>query len=258
MRVNDLVQEQVRLALAAISPLEFARMALGFYPDEAQARVLGRLPEFRRVALNCSRQWGKSTIGAVWAVHRLWFVPQSTVLVVGPSGRQSGETVRKVREFLSVLGVKSRGDGVNRDSAVLPNRSRIVALPAREGTVRGFSAVAMLVVDEAARVPDEVYDALVPSLAVSSGDVILLSTPEGMRGAFYRAMTEGERWLRHTGPVTECKRIPAEFLERERARGETYFNREYLCEFVETGKYLMEETLVKRMENPKEESWRWA
>lgn len=245
--------------LAAVSPLEFARRFLGFWPDEAQARVIERAPDFRQMALNCSRQWGKSTVAAVLAVHRLFFVPGATVLVVGPSGRQSGETLRKVAAFLKapgMAGVRTRGDGVNRHSMVLENGSRIVALPAREDTVRGFSAVSMLIVDEASRVPDDVYLALLPSLAVSDGDVILLSTPLGKRGFFYREMTEGERWLRHTGPVTECKRVPQAFLEKERERGESYFSQEYLCEFVENGKFLFEETLVKKMVKPGEAAWR--
>jgi hypothetical protein len=242
--------------LGAVSPLEFARRFLGFRPDEAQARVLERAPNYRQMALNCSRQWGKSTVAAVLAVHRLFFVPGATVLVVGPSGRQSGETLKKVEAFLGTLGIKTRGDGVNRHSMVLPNGSRIVALPAREDTVRGFSAVSMLIVDEASRVPDDVYLALLPSLAVANGDVILLSTPLGKRGFFFREMTEGERWLRHTGPVTECKRIPKDFLEKERERGESYFSQEYLCEFVENGKFLFEETLVKKMIKPGEAAWR--
>ena len=253
-----LLLEQVRLVLAAVSPVEFARRYLGFEPSAAQVQVLDRLPDFRQAALNCSRQWGKSSVGAVWALHRLVFVPGSTVLVASPSGRQSGETLLKVREFVNILGLKTRGDRANPNSMVLPNGSRIVPLPARAGNIRGFSSVSMLVVDEAARVKDETYDALLPALARLNGDVILLSTPDGKRGEFHRAMTEGERWLRHTGPVTECERIPAEFLERERARGETYYKQEYLCEFMETGKYLMEETLVRRAVQLKEEPWRWV
>ena len=125
-----------------------------------------------------------------------------------------------------------------------------------EATVRGFSAVSMLVIDEASRVEDSMYEALFPCLGTVNGDAILLSTPMGKRGEFHRVMTEGERWLRHTGPVTECARISPAFLERERARGETYFRREYLCEFLETGTHLLEETLVRRAVKVQEEPWR--
>jgi hypothetical protein len=40
-------------------------------------------------------------------------------------------------------------------SLLLPNRSRIVGLPGNEVTVRGFSAVSLMLIDEAARVSDE-------------------------------------------------------------------------------------------------------
>ena len=249
-------RNDVRMLLAALSPLEFARQYLGFFPSADQVRVLNRVVGFRQVALNCSRQWGKSTVAAVWAVHRLVFVPGATVLVVGPSGRQSGETLRKVVGFLGILGLKTKGDGVNRMSKVIENGSRVVALPANEATVRGFSAVSMLVVDEASRVEDEIYDALLPCLAVANGDVVLLSTPQGKRGEFYRVMTEGERWLRHTGPVTECERVSEAFLERERRRGEGYYRQEYLCEFVESGTYLIEEIVVRKAVKGGEGVWR--
>ena len=170
---------------------------LGFRPDAAQARILSEAPRFRRIALNCSRQWGKSTVVAVLAVYRLLMEPGATVLVAGPAARQSGETLRKVRAFLRVLGIKVRGDKANANAAVLPNGSRIVALPAVEATIRGFSGVAMLIIDEASRVPDEVCLALLPSLAVSKGDLIVVSTPRGKRGFFYKVMTGCEAgWLR--------------------------------------------------------------
>ena len=117
--------------------------------------------------------------------------------------------------------------------------------------MRGFSAVSLLIVDEASRVPDEVYLALRPSLAVSHGDIVLLSTPRGRRGFFYREMTAEDaqqQWFRHTGAVTECKRIPEDFLAKGRSRGQAYYKQEYLCEFVESGRYLFDEALVNGVE----------
>ena len=234
----DCVEQMMRVAAAG--PLTFAREFLGFFPDEAQAAVMSKAPNFMELVLNCSRQWGKSTIVAVLLVHRMLTEAGVTVLVVGPGARQSGETVQKVKGFLRVLGIKTRGDGTNRDSVVLPNGSRIVGLPAKEANIRGFSAVSVLVIEEAARVPDDVCMALLPALTVSNGDLIVLSTPWEKRGFFYRMATEdAEGRLRHTGPVTECRRVSEELLEKERNRGDAYFRREYLCEFLETGQYVI-------------------
>ena len=214
---------------------EFALEKLGFAADDRQRAVLDS--QAKRGILNCTRQWGKSTVLAVKAVHRAWTKAGSLVLVASPSERQSGEFLRKAAEFLRKLGVKRRGDGDNASSLALPNGSRIVGLPGTEGTVRGFSAVSMLLIDEAARVPDAVYKSLRPMLAVGDGDLWLMSTPYGKRGFFYEAWAHGgEGWERHTAPATECPRIRAAFLEEERgAMGRQWFAQEYLCEFVDDG-----------------------
>ncbi len=214
---------------------EFALTQLGFAADERQRAVLDS--GAKRGILNCTRQWGKSTVLAVKAVHRAWTKAGSLVLVASPSERRSGEFLRKAAEFLRKLGVKRRGDGDNANSLALPNGSRIVGLPGTEGTVRGFSAVSMLLIDEAARVPDAVYKSLRPMLAVGDGDLWLMSTPYGKRGFFYETWAHGgEGWERHTAPATECPRIRAEFIEEERREmGRHWFAQEYLCEFVDDG-----------------------
>ena len=245
------------LALTGMGPLEFAREILDFHPGEQQADILARAPGVKEIKLNCCRQWGKSTLTAVLAVHRLVMEAGATILVVGPAGRQSGEMVTKVGRFLGKMGIRTRGDGVNSGARVLPNGSRIVGLPAVEGTTRGFSAVSMLIVEEAARVPDDVYLALLPSVAVSNGDVILLSTPKGRRGFFYREVAAGDTKdsLVCTGPVTECRHISEEFLAKQKSKGDVYYRQEFLCEFVETGRFLLDEAVVKRMENKDELAW---
>ena len=218
----------------AIAVSEFARHKLAFEPDARQAAVLDSTA--KRGILNCTRQWGKSTVLAVKAVHRAWTVAGSLTLVASPSERQSGEFLRKAAEFLARLGVKRRGDGDNTSSLALPNGSRIVGLPGTEGTVRGFSAVSLLLIDEASRVSDATYKSLRPMLAVGNGDLWLMSTPYGKRGFFYDAWAHGDGWERHTAPATECPRIPAEFLEEERREmGAAWFAQEYLCEFVDDG-----------------------
>ena len=197
----------------AMAESEFARTRLGFVADERQAAVLDS--RAKRGILNCTRQWGKSTVPAAKAVHRAWTRPGSLVLVASPSERQSGEFVRKAAGFLGRLGVKRKGDGDNATSLALPNGWRIVGLPGTEGTVRGFSAVSMLLIDEAARVEDATYKSLRPMLAVGDGDLWVMSTPWGKRGFFYELWEHGgDGWERHMAPATECARIPARFWRR--------------------------------------------
>ena len=99
--------------------------------------------------------------------------------------------MRKAEVLAARMGVRPRGDGKNALSLLLPNGSRIVGLPGTEGTVRGFSSVSLMVIDEAARVPDDVYKALRPMLAVKNGDLWLLSTPAGKQGFFYENWEHG-------------------------------------------------------------------
>jgi hypothetical protein len=223
---------------------EFARVRLGIEPDPVQMELLQS--EAHRGILNCARQWGKSTVAAIRAVHHAHTNEKSLALVASPSRRQSAELMRKVTDMLAKLGIEPRGDGINVPSAVLPNGSRIVGLPGREDTVRGFSAVSLLLIDEAARVSDEQYKTLRPMLSVMNGDLWLMSTPNGPRGFFYEEWERGgPEWYRVSATATECPRISSEFLEEERSSlGADWFRQEYLCEFVNDGTMLFSPELV--------------
>lgn len=214
--------------------VRFAREWLGLDPDKRQEELLRS--SAKQGILNCTRQWGKSLMAAIMAVHRAYFYPNSLVVVASPTERQSAEFVLKCRQMLTRLGVRTRGDGHNRISLLLPNGSRIVGLPGTEATVRGFSAH-MLIIDEASRVKDELYKTLRPMVMVEDGDVWLLSTPWGKRGFFYEMWEHGgDEWARFRVPATECPRIPKERLERERKQmGDAWFRQEYLCDFMATG-----------------------
>src|SRR5260370_31074055 len=172
--------------------VEVKRQRLGFDPNPLQESVLRG---GRRGIVKCTRQWGKSMVAAAKAVHRAFCQPDSLILVLTPSARQSGEFVRKAEEFVSRLGIKVRGDGGNQISIAFPNRSRIVGLPHNEATARGFSKVSLMLIDEAARVGDELYRAMRPALAVGNGDLWLMSTPNGKRGFYWAEWSQGgEQW----------------------------------------------------------------
>ena len=218
----------------ALDPACFAREALDFNPDPWQERALRW--SGRRLLLNFCRQSGKSTTASILGLHRALFYPSSLVLLVSPSLRQSSELFRKVSDHLERLDLPPRKVEDNKLSATFANSSRIVSLPSTESTIRGFSGAALIIEDEAARVSDELYIAVRPMLAVSGGRLILLSTPFGKRGHFFKEYTESKpEWERIRIPATECPRITEEFLQEERASlGDWWFRQEYMCEFVET------------------------
>ena len=137
-------------------------------------------------------------------------------------------------------------------SLLLPNESRIVGLPGQEATTRGYSAVSLLIVDEAARVTDEQYLALKPMLATVDGDLWLMSTPWGKRGFFWEVWTHGgPEWRRVKAPATECPRIPEAFLESQRREmGEMWFRQEFLCEFQDEEASLFDRDVLMAAVNP--------
>jgi hypothetical protein len=161
--------------------------------------------------------------------------PASLVLLLSPSTRQSGELFRKVLALFHQLG---RPVAVTSECALrleLANGSRVVALPGKEATVRCFSGVSLLVIDEAARVPDALYCSVRPMLATSQGRLVALSTPFGKRGWFHDEWHGAGAWQRVKITAPECPRIPRDFLaEEERALGERWFRQEYLCSFEDT------------------------
>jgi hypothetical protein len=165
----------------SLTPVPAVRLMrnFGLEPDPWQIDVL--VSPHKRLLLNCCRQAGKSTVVAVQALAEVLFNPPTRVLLVSKTHRQSCELLGKITELYDRLAqpLKKR---MNKQELLLGNQSRIVSLPCKEETIRGYSDIGLLVIDEASRVPDDVYKAVRPMLATSGGKLICLSTPCGKRG----------------------------------------------------------------------------
>jgi hypothetical protein len=186
--------------------------------------------------LLCTRQGGKSQTAAALALWTAFLQPGSLTLLLSPTQRQSGELFRdKVKRLYYAMGRPVQTAQESALTMELTNGSRIVALPGDEATIRGYSGVALLVIDEAARVPDALYGSVRPMLAVSRGRLIALSTPWGKRGWFFEEWHGPRSWSRVRITAPDCPRIDAAFLaEEEAALGPIWYRQEYLCSFEET------------------------
>jgi hypothetical protein len=205
--------------------------AMGRDVDPWQRELL--LCNDRHILLNCSRQAGKSTAVSALALHTALFTPGGLVLILSPSYRQSGETFRKVLDAYRALGRPMPARHETQLLLELDNGARVVCLPGREETVRSFSGVSLLILDEAARVADDLYRAVRPMLAVSEGRIVALSTPFGRRGWFWHEWDGVGPWKRVLVTWRDCPRIRPAFIEEERrALGEAWVQQEYNCCFT--------------------------
>lgn len=217
---------------AGLDPVVFARDMLNFYPDAWQESTLRW--SGKKLILNCSRQSGKSTTAALIALHRALFHPQSLIILVAASLRQSAELFTRVRYFRSKVSPMPPLVEDNKLSCIFSNGSRIVALPDSESTIRGYSNVSLLIIDEAARCSDDLYFSTLPMLSVSHGSVVLMSTPRGKRGFFFSEWTDGMGWEKIKVMATECPRITPDILEEQRySMGNWWFQQEFMCEFLD-------------------------
>jgi hypothetical protein len=212
-------------------PVEFAR-SVGVEPDPWQLSILNS--SHPRKIVCCGRQTGKSTVGAVLAVHKALTTPGSVTLCVAPGERQAKLLFSKAMQLYRMAGYPLPAHSERRTGLELSNGSIIEALPAVERTTRGYS-VDLLVVDEAAAVPDTDYFGILPALIATRGEQVLLSTPRGKRGFFFGLWHSDDDWMRVMVRSDEVERIHPEDLEVFRAAmPEEFFRQEFYCEFLDT------------------------
>jgi len=241
----------MKQAAYALDPVRWSNERLGYHPDKWAQAVM--MSPARYVIENVSRQAGKSTCSAAMAVHQAVFFPDSLVLVVSPTLRQSGELQRKAMRFYDKVDPDHEKLAEDTKLSVqLTNGSRIVSLPGMEDNLRGYSAPALIISDEDSRVSDELYIAIRPMLATNNGRLILLSTPNGKAHHFYEIWTTGgPEWLKILVTADQIPRISEEYLANERLNmSAAKYRREFCGEFMEAEGAIFSSELFKSLANP--------
>lgn len=253
-----------RAAAAALERglLEFSPVALmsasGLDPDRWQSGFLvsgSSMNGSGDIYVLTSRQAGKSTSAAALAAWLAWRRRRLLVLIVSPTLRQSVELGQKIRGFLPVLPV--RADAESKLEVALSNGSRVVCLPGKPETVRGYSPD-LIIADEAAWIADELYEALSPARARTGGRLIALSTPGAPSGWFYTGWSTEELGAveRVRVPWTEVSGLSAEVVEAERAlMPEARWRAEFECAFLERPGQVFDVSLLESMVSDELPDW---
>ncbi len=162
--------------------------------DKWQEDVLAWSKEkdpIKRNLLICSpRQMGKSTIISKDAGDYAMNNPNKSIMIIASVERQALLLFEKVLSYIYNKDkklIKKGKDRPTKHELKLINGSVIRCLPTGDSGygIRGYT-IDRLYADEAAFIKEDVWAAVTPMLATTGGSIILLSTPFGVDGYFYR------------------------------------------------------------------------
>jgi hypothetical protein len=212
--------------------------------------------EYSEAVAILGRQSGKSSrCGVTCALYEALCVPHKVpegerlaILFFAPTIRQStfdqvSEKLRAVPELAQFIESDNSAGGEIR----LRNGIDLVGISANPRHARGRAAI-LCVVDEANFIRTssdfemnlpELLESIRPSLIVYRGKLLLLSTPSNREGVLFEAWENREAnadavmvWRAPSASMNPA--IDPDLLKRERARGESYWQREWQAEFVES------------------------
>lgn len=218
-----------------------------------------------RFKIGCwARQTGKSFSCAVEAVHSC--LTEKTLWVVLSVGeRQALEFLHKAREWAEAFhfAVTDYAEDRRSPEAVatsaqitFPNGSRIIAIPARPETARGYSG--NLILDEFAHHDnaDRVWKAIYPSISNSlrgEKQVRIVSTPGGCNNKFARLWKDKDNlYSKHFINIHDAKAqglaVDVDAL-RKGLDDAGAWAQEYECEFADSASVFFPYDLIERCES---------
>ena len=189
-----------------------------------------------------SRQLGLSTVTAAYATWFSIFKKDKSVLVIATKLSTAMNFIKKVRIMLDNLPswLLLTKFEPTKQSISFSNGSTITAIPTSPDAGRS-EALSLLIVDEAAFIRDfeDIWTGLYPTLS-TGGNAIIISTPNGIGGQYYRLWMDGETkqnefntikllWWLHPEHDQEWFEKETKNLPKRKIA------QEFLCDFISSG-----------------------
>lgn len=172
------------------------RGLIPFRTFDYQDGLIDNYREHRFNIILKARQLGISEITASYAAWMMLFQRNKNILVMATKADTAKNIIKKVRtalrripEWLRIADIV----GDNKLSLELSNGSQIKAIASSDDAGRS-EALSLLIIDEAAFVKnlDELWVGLLPTVT-AGGNIIVLSTPNGVGNKFHSLWTESEQ-----------------------------------------------------------------
>ena len=216
--------------------------------------------ETRRFSvLMWARQTGKSFLVSYYAIKRAVEFVNHRVVVISPSERQSKELLDKVKMHVQALKLAKvdffEDTQTFQLEARFPNGSKVIALPSKPETVRGFTGD--VIMDETAFFEKgfEVYQAVFPTITRNQRyKLIAISTPRTKKDLFYhlwQTAQEDPAWFSYRLTIHDAVQNGLAIDPEELRRGiknELAWKSEYLCEFIDDEDVLLPYEVIQSCE----------
>ena len=221
-----------------------------------------------------SRQLGLSTVCAAYAVWMAIFQKDKNILVIATKLKTAMNFIKKVTVALNSLPkwLLLPKFEPSKQQVTFSNGSQIQAIPTASDAGRS-EALSLLIIDEAAFIRDfdEIWTGLSPTFS-TGGRAIILSTPNGVGGQYYKLWIDAEAGVNGFNPIKimwhqHPEHDQAWFDSETRSLPKKKIAQEYLCDFIASGDTFLQSddlehlrTMIKlpvRREGPKKDIWIW-
>jgi len=189
------------------------------------------------------RQLGLSTLVAAYAVWLALFQKDKNILIIATKLQVAQNFIKKTKTIINNLPpwlVLPTVTANNKQLVEFSHGSTIKAIPTSEDAGRS-EALSLLIVDEAAFVRDfdTLWTGLYPTLT-TGGRAILLSTPNGVGGQYYKLYKDAEANLNEFKAIklnwdVHPERDKEWFDKETRNLSVRQIAQEYLCDFASSG-----------------------
>lgn len=217
----------------------------GMIPFETypfQDECVAAFEEHRLNIVLKSRQLGLSTVCAAYAAWMAIFHKDKNVLVIATKLQTAMNFIKKVRIILQSIPpwLLLPKFEPTKQAITFSNGSSITAIPTSDDAGRS-EGLSLLIIDEAAFIRDfeDIWTGLSPTIS-TGGRAIILSTPNGVGGQYYRLWTEAEAGVNGFNPIRlDWHRHPEhdqEWFDKEtRSLPRRKIAQEFLCSFISSG-----------------------
>ena len=202
------------------------------------------------ICLRSGRQVGKSTVIGRKAAEYALNNPGKLIMIISRTERQAGLLFSKILVNIHQIDKRQLMRGKERPTKHLihlKNKSKIYSLPAGDTGygIMGFT-IDLLIADEAAFIPEEVWNSIIPALAITRGEIWLLSTPFVKQGYYFQCFSDPSFTAFHTSSE-DCPRKDQAFLDRQKEiLTKAQYAQMYLGQFVDEIRQFFPDLLIRR------------